>query len=221
MSRYLRMITGIALLLSGWLAPLPEADAASLDTTADRVFGQPDFTHNAFNNGGVSQTSLNFPAGLALDAAGDLYVADFANNRVLEYDAPLTHDTSADRVFGQPDFTHNTPNNGGLSASSLSNPYGLALDARGDMYVADDNNNRVLGFDNPLTHDTTADRVFGQPDFTHNTPDNGGVSASSLSSPLGVAVDRLGNLFVADFDNSRLLEYDALLHRLALPLVRR
>jgi sugar lactone lactonase YvrE len=191
------------------------------DTSADRVFGQPDFSANAPNNGGVSATCLEYPEYVALDAHGNLYVVDTQNNRALEYDAPLTTDTTADRVFGQPDFSSNTPNKGGLSANSLNNPYGLALDAQGDLYVADTGNHRVLEYDIPLTTDTTADRVFGQPDFKSNTINNGGVSAESLSNPAGLALDAQGDLYVADTNNNRVLEYDPALARILLPVVVR
>jgi sugar lactone lactonase YvrE len=154
----------------------------STDRTADRVLGQPDFTSNTANNGGVSANSLD-PSTVALDAQGNLYVADIGNNRVLEYDAPLTTDRTADRVFGQPDFTSNTANNGGVSANSLYNPIGVALDTQGNLYVTELSNSRVLEYDTPLSSGTTADRVFGQVDFTHNTPNNGGISANSLYYP--------------------------------------
>ena len=52
--------------------PPPRALAADLDTTADRVFGQPDFT----TRGGLGDQSLFFPQGMALDRQGNLYVAD-------------------------------------------------------------------------------------------------------------------------------------------------
>ena len=84
---------------------------------------------------------------MALDAQGDLYVADTLNDRVLEYDAPLATDAIADRVFGQPDFTHSVENNGGLSVSSLDQPWSVALDAQRNLYVADTYNNRVLEYD--------------------------------------------------------------------------
>ena len=66
------------------------------------------------------------PTAVALDASSNLYVADEGNSRVLEYDTPLTKDTTADTVFGQGgDFTLSTRNNGGVSASSLCFPLGL------------------------------------------------------------------------------------------------
>src|SRR5260221_566900 len=120
-------VTGI--LLAGWAAPPPLALAATLDSTADHVFGQAgSFITRNINHGGLSASSLHAPAGPAPDGQGNLYVADASNHRVLEYDAPLTTDPPADRVFGQPSFITNTSNSGGLGPKSLNGPSGLALD---------------------------------------------------------------------------------------------
>src|SRR4029077_9082252 len=90
---------------------------------ANRVFGQlGSFTSRAGNNGGISKDSLNEPSGVATDKNGNLYVADFGNSRILEYDTPLTAttivgsgDTSADQVWGQGgSFTTGTTNKGGI-----------------------------------------------------------------------------------------------------------
>jgi sugar lactone lactonase YvrE len=184
---------------------------------ADLVIGQPDFNSGACDGGGVIAGSLCDPIGVALDASGNLYVADQFNNRVLEYDTPFAGCGSfpcvgadANRVFGQGgSFTSNTPNKGGVSGDSLNLPKGVAVDASGNLYVADNGNNRVLEYNTPLSSDTTADRVFGQGgSFSTGTVNKGGLSASSLSSPAGTAVDADGNLYVADKNNSRVLEYD-------------
>ena len=88
---------------------------------------------------------------MTVDAVGDLYVADYYNQRVLEYNTPLTTDTVADQVFGQAgSFATRTCNLGGVSDSSLCNPFGVAVDASGNLYVTDDNNSRALEYDSPL-----------------------------------------------------------------------
>ena len=176
---------------------------------ANRVFGQGgSFTSNTVNKGGLSADSLNFPTGVALDAGSNLYVADNGNNRVLEYNTPLTSGTTADTVFGQGGSF--TSNNIGVSADSLHSPTGVALDAASNLYVADNVNNRVLEYNTPLTTDTTADAVFGQGgNFASGTANNGGLSADSLSSPGAIAVDASGNLFIADNGNNRVLEYNS------------
>jgi len=140
---------------------------------------------------------------------------------VLAYDNPLSTDRTADQVFGQPDFASGAVNNGGVSADSLFFPFGVALDVFGTLYVADTFNSRVLAYDRPPATDATADLVFGQPDFTGNTFNNGGLSATGLFQPFSVALDRRGSLFVSDSGNNRLLVYDPQLFSLMLPLIVR
>ncbi len=185
---------------------------------ADLVIGQPDFVSSTSNNGGISASSLYGTGPLAVDSSGNLYVADDGNNRVLEYNAPFAGCGSfpcvggpANLVFGQGgSFTSNFANNGGVSANSLGGPGGIALDADGNLYVVDGENSRVLEFNIPLTNGTTAAMVFGQGgSFTSRSCNNGGLSASSLCDPVGLAVDASGDLFVADTSNCRVLEYDS------------
>ncbi len=138
-----------------------------------------------------------------MDSAGDLYVGDYQNNRVLFYPAGST---TATRVYGQGgSFTANTVNNGGVGANSLDQPTGVALDSSGDLYVGDYQNNRVLFY--PY-NSTTATQVYGQGgSFTSNTANNGGVSASSLNNPTYIALDSSGDLYVVDRSNNRALFY--------------
>ena len=172
-------------------------------TTPTRVYGQPGFNTGAQNFGGISASSLFDPWGMAVDASGGLYVADYVNSRVLYYPAGST---TATRVYGQNgSFTSNSANNGGVSADSLSQPTGVALDASGDLYVADIFNNRVLFYPN---NSTTATVVYGQNgSFTSNSANNGGVSANSLNNPMALTLDSSGDLYVIDRSNNRLLFY--------------
>src|SRR5208283_2360827 len=131
--------------------------------SANRVFGQGgSFTSATCNKGGSSANSLCGPFGVALDALGNLYVSDSTNNRVLEYNTPLTN-TTANRVFGQGGyFSFATCNIGGVSASSLCEPHGVALDASGNLYVADENNDRVLEYNAPFSANPTAATCSGK-----------------------------------------------------------
>ena len=178
--------------------------------SASLVFGQADsFASNTANNGGLSANSLNYPTGVAVDANGHLYVADWINHRVLEYTAPLA-DTTANLVFGQGgSFTSNSANNGGLSANSLNYPVGVAVDSSGDLYVADSQNDRVLEYNTPvISGATAANAVFGQ-GGSFTSSGCGAATENSLCLPYGVAVDGSGDLYVADEDNNRVLEYNA------------
>jgi hypothetical protein len=158
------------------------------------------------------------PAGVNVDIFGNLYVADYSNNRVLQYNNPLT-DQVADRVFGQPDFSSNTCNNGGRSASSLCRPLGIDAEQTGPfpqtvLFVADgrdgiSDNSRVLVFNDPISGDTQADWILGQPDFTTGGCNSVGINASSLCTPFSVmAAANAGSVFVADGENNRVLRYD-------------
>jgi hypothetical protein len=174
--------------------------------TAGVVYGQGgSFTTNAPNDGGTVANGYSFLSNVAVDASGNLYVADGGNNRVLYYPRGSTNPT---RVYGQNgSFTNNSPNGGGaVSASGLSNPVGLSLDGGGNLYVADMDNNRVLFYP---AGQTTPTKVYGQPDFATGTPNTGGVSANSMDDPWGIAVDAGGDLYVSDYVNSRVLYFPA------------
>lgn len=177
-------------------------------TSADAVIGQPNLTTAGAN---LNQTGLDHCSGAALDTAGNLYVGDEFNNRVMLFLGPLSNGKAAARVFGQPDFTSNTANNGGISAASINysgSSATVAVDSiTGSLFVADALNNRVLEYANPQTN-SVANRVFGQPNFTTATPNTGGRSAGTLQDPAGVALDSAGNLYVSDRLNHRVLRYD-------------
>ena len=163
-------------------------------TTADRVYGQPDFTtHTA----GTSAISFNGPAGIAVDSTGGLYVSDHGNNRVVHFPAGST---TADRVYGQINFTTHTA---GATATSLYSPWAVSVDNSGGLYIADSFNNRVLHFP---AGSTNTDRVYGQINFTSNTA---GTSATNLTNPWGIAPDSTGGIYVADRNNNRILHFPA------------
>jgi NHL repeat len=177
------------------------------------VFGQGgSFVTSACNKGGITATSLCGPSGVAADSAGNVYIADTANSRVLEYDAPLVKGVRADMVFGQSgSFSGAACNAGGVSANSLCHPTAVGLDNAGNLYVGDRNNYRVLEYDTPRSlHNTTADLVFGQANsFVSNTNSCAAeVSTTGLCSPDGLTIDGAGNLYIADSSFSRIVEYN-------------
>jgi sugar lactone lactonase YvrE len=186
--------------------------ALASGSSADLVIGQADFLSwkAQCNNAAVTASTLCASGGIAVDAAGNLYVADFGNNRVLEYDSPFTTDTQPDLVFGQEgSFTSTECNKGGVSANTLCGASAVVVDGAGNLYIADTGNSRVLEFDLPIVGGTRADLVFGQHgSFSSANCNLGGVSANSLCRPTALAVDGGGNLYVGDHDNFRVLEYN-------------
>jgi len=106
-------------------------------TTATRVYGHPDF---ATATSGTTASTLNGPW-YVRSFAGYVYIADSANNRVLEFQGTST---TPNRVWGQGgSFTSGSANLGGISATSLFQPYGMEIDSTG-MYLADSLNHRML-----------------------------------------------------------------------------
>jgi sugar lactone lactonase YvrE len=175
-------------------------------STAEAVFGQPDFVTRTANTGGISASTMNNPNALSIDASGRLWVADRDNNRILRFDNASTKPSSsaADGVLGQPDFVTNTL---GLTAAKMNAPAGVFADINGRLWVADRANNRILRFDNAASksNGASADGVLGQPDFITGTT---GTSAVTLSAPWGVYVESNGRLWIADRGNSRVLRFD-------------
>lgn len=176
---------------------------------ADRVFGQPNYTTSICNYGGVSGSSLCEPTGVGTDSAGNLYVADHLNNRVLEYNAPYgAGDTTADRVFGQSSMGGNQGNTGGISALTLNRPKAVVPDAAGGLVVLDSENYRALRYDAPLTSDTSADDVLGQTGLRYNGANL--VDSVGMNFPAAIALDTSvipNRLYVADRSNSRILAW--------------
>lgn len=182
---------------------------ATTDTTADIVLGQPNFTSKERNQNDANPVpaanTLNNPEGVTVDANGNVYVSDQGNNRVVRYVPPITTNMNATRVYGQPDFATNTS---GTSATKMDTPVSVAVDpVSGNLYVADSINDRILEFTDPA-NDSTADRVFGQTDFSGNTNNPGGVSASTLFDVGGVACGPNGALYAGDRFNERALRYN-------------
>jgi sugar lactone lactonase YvrE len=178
-------------------------------TSASLVFGQNgDLTSDACNLDGISAGSLCGAVGVVADASDNLYIAD-GNNRVLEYDTPLVKGTTARLVFGQPNMNSDTCNSGGISSSSLCAPWGVGTDNLNRLYIVDSANARVLGYDAPLSGDTTATLVLGQGgSFDSALCNKNGVSAESLcAGAVNLAADNSLNLYVPDSGNNRLLVY--------------
>ena len=191
------------------------------------VIGQPDFQSNAIDRtGSVGANGFSAPSGVAVDSNGNLYVSDFVNSRVLEFNTPLATcggvfpcvGGSANLIFGQTSATSSACNqSSSTSASTLCEPRQLAVDKFNNLWVADHNNNRALEYYTPLSvtsvsgsGDTTADFVLGQgaAGNSFTTSNCQTISATSLCNPTGVAVDQSGNVWVGDTSNNRVLEYN-------------
>ncbi|MGC1677940.1 MAG: choice-of-anchor D domain-containing protein, partial [Candidatus Binataceae bacterium] len=185
---------------------------------AIRVFGQSGFAANTCSFGEASALTLCEPKGVALDSAGDLFVTDTGDNRALRFSAPFPPPPAAapaSVVFGQNgSFTSSIANSGGASAATLDAPAALALDSRGNLYIADSGNSRILEFAPPFTAAPAAIAVFGQNGMSSIDANNGaapddldGLGPDSLFAPAALAFDGEDSLYVADSSNNRVLIY--------------
>jgi hypothetical protein len=165
---------------------------------ADIVLGKPNFISGG---AGLSQRDMTTPRQIMSDGTR-LFIPESVNNRVLIYlSIPTSNYAPADLVLGQPGFTTNTANNGGLSARSISTAFSVYYDGQ-KLFVSDQSNNRVLIFNSlPSENFAAADVVVGQPNFTTNAA---GSAPSKLNSPLGVYSDG-ASLYVVDSGNHRIL----------------
>jgi len=166
----------------------------------------------------VLGVELYSPQGIAVDTSGSspiLYVADTFNNRVLAWknatSATLTNLQTPDKIIGQTNSQSTLPGvNGGLST-----PTGMLVDSKGNLYIVDSGNDRVVRYPAPFTasSSTTPDVVIGQLSPFTASSQSGTPSATSLALPTSVpaalAMDSSGNLYVTDIGNRRVLRYPA------------
>jgi len=143
--------------------------------------------------GGISTVAMTVgPLGVAVDASNNLYVADTYNDRVRKV-AGGTISTIAGN--GGYQFSGD---GGPATSAAFNNPRGLAVDAAGNIYIADPLNNRVR----KVSHAGTITTFAGN--GVHGFSGDGGPATSaSLNGPTGVALDSLGNLYIADTMNNR------------------
>jgi sugar lactone lactonase YvrE len=147
--------------------------------SASTVLGQPSFTTAVQ---GAGATGVDVPWSVAIDPAGDVWVSDGGDWRVLEFTAPFSSGEAASLVLGFPNFTTTVNNN---LQSSLTNPRGIAFDAGGNLYVADNSSSRVMVFPTPFSNGMNASEVIGQPDFDSVLKST---TASGLAEPVGVSI---------------------------------
>ena len=143
------------------------------------------------DNGPATSAKLNDPTGVAVDSAGNLYIADKDNSRIREVSNGVITTVAGNGTYGF------SGDNGPATSAKLSNPYGVAVDTSGNLYIADVSNDCIRKVTNGVITTVAGDRTYG------SSGDNGPATSAELSGPLGVAVDAAGNLYIADTGNNR------------------
>jgi sugar lactone lactonase YvrE len=195
-SKILSLLAGLTLTAHAAL-PIPS------NAEADLVLGQVDFTSKVAPDP-PGATTLTMPFSVVVDpTTGKIFVADAGNKRILRYGSATTlaNGAPAEFVFGQLNFVERKD----FAANSI-NPYGLFIDKRGRLWVADGQNHRVLMFENASARVTWfADKIFGQPNATTV---NYGTARDKMYTPADICVDNADSLWVAELGNNRVLRFN-------------
>ena len=152
------------------------------------------------DGGPAISASLSNPLEVLMDGSGNLYIADFGNRRIRKVDPSGTITTVAGNG------TISASGDGGPAISAGFHPNGISLDGAGNIYIADQNNHRIRKVD--ITSGIIS-TVAGTGTFGFSG-DGGPAIAAKLRNPAGVYVDGVGNIYIADFTNSRVRKVDTL-----------
>ena len=139
-----------------------------------------------------TDASFSYPQGVAVDANGNVYVADYGNHKIRKITSAGVVSTLAGS--GTPGAINAT----GIAAS-FNNPGGVAVDTRGNVYVADTNNHQIR----KITPAGVVSTLAGAGATTFGAT-NGIGSAALFHYPYSITIDANGNLYVADFDNNQI-----------------
>jgi hypothetical protein len=150
------------------------------------------------DGGPATSAKLYYPTGVAVDASGNIFIADLYNNRIRE----VVKATGNIITVAGNGSTTDSGDGGPATSAGLASPEGLGVDANGNIYIADYYTNRVRevvkATGNIITVAGTGTAGY--------SGDNGPASAAMLNDPTDVAVDASGNLYIADSGNERVRE---------------
>ena len=154
------------------------------------------------DGGAATNAALNYPSGVAADASGNLYIADTFNYRIRKVDTNGVITT----VAGRGGAGGYSGDGGAATNARLSFPVSIAVDSFGDVFVADESNNSIRKVDTNGIITTVAGHGASDGGYSG---DGGAATNANLNFPAGVAVDDLGNIFIADTLNNRIRKVDA------------
>jgi RHS repeat-associated protein len=152
------------------------------------------------DGGSAISAELQGPSGVALDSAGNIYIADEQNNRIRK----VTVSTGYISTVAGTGTAGYSGDGGAAISAKLNVPYGVAVDSAGNIYIADEGNNRIR----KVTSTGAISTVAGNGTAGY-LGDGGAATSAELYDPFGVGVDGAGNIYIADFANNRIREVTA------------
>ena len=161
------------------------------------------------DSGPAAEARLSFPRGVALDATGNLYVADTLNYRVRRVDTEtgiITTIAGTGERFDS--FSYSPVEGGQASQARFTGRFYVATDSAGNIYVSDAFANAVRKIDGETGTITT---IAGSPGASQGFGGDGGPAAEArFSTPRGMATDTAGNVYVADYGNHRVRKINSM-----------
>jgi hypothetical protein len=148
------------------------------------------------DNGPATAATLSYPWGIAVDSAGNLFIADAGNALIRKVAAGTGIITTVAGGGADPEQLGDF----GPATSAFMIPYGVTVDAAGNLYIADKTNHRIRKMN---AKSGTVATVAGSDNFGF-LGDNAPATDATFAYPTGVVLDRAGNLFVADRYNNRI-----------------
>ncbi|MBC7554486.1 MAG: T9SS type A sorting domain-containing protein [Taibaiella sp.] len=150
------------------------------------------------DDGPATDARLYNPAGIAVNVLGDIYIADVDNQRIRKVTS-----TGKINTYAGTGTSSAAGDNGPATAAGLSEPIGVAVDQSGKVFIADGWNFKIRMVNASGT--ITSIAGIGTAGFSG---DGGPATYANLNNPYGVAVDSIGNIYIADYTNNRIRKSD-------------
>ena len=155
---------------------------------------------------GPTATAANFnrPHGVAVDGAGNVYIADRDDHKIRKLTPSGAISTIAGNGIECPDPTTSCGDGPTATAASLNQPAGVAVDGAGNVYIGEVSNHKIRKVTPAGAISTIAGNGTPCPDSTTSCGDGPTATAANLASPWGVAVDGAGNVYIGDLSNHKI-----------------
>jgi len=177
------------------------ASTGYIYTIAGLGSGCPGQVNSVGDGCAATQAYLDSPTGVAVDSAGNLYIADSSDLRIRMVSASTGIITT---VAGTGSSGY-SGDGGAATSATFAGPFGVALDSSGNIYISDVNDNCVR----KVTASTGVITTVAGTGTSGFSGDGAAATSAELRSPMSVAVDSSGNIFIADSNNVRIREVSA------------